>query len=274
MDELLVEKDLQAFSNWGDDWLVKLNTLKCTSIRFGSGKFCDPHIYKISGEPLQSLTSSRDLGITVCSDLTWSSHIDSICSKAYKSLNMIRRNIPVSSSMQLKKSLYLSLVRSHLSYCSQLWRVKDFIKLEKVQRRATRFIISDLCGDYKARLTTLNLLPLMYWLEIADVLFFVKCLKNPNDSFNVLDFVEFSTSKTRAGNRRKLQHKYCKTRNFFFHRIVRLWNALPELDITLSLPSLKFHLAKFFWNIFLTHFDVNNTCTYHFVCPCSTCIQL
>ena len=280
MDELQVDNDLQAFNTWGNDWLVRLNALKCMSVRFGGGGSSDPHIYELQGDALQSTTTCRDLGVTVCSDLTWSAHINNICSSAYRSLNLIRRNTPASLSIQLKKSLYLSLVRSHLSYCSQLWRpylVKDFTKLEKVQRRATRFLIDYLPGDYKARLIELNLLPLMYWLEIADVLFFMKSLRGQNDSFNVLDYVAFTSSRTRSGNRKKLQHKYCRTtkrRNFFFHRIVRLWNALPVLDTNLSLPALKFHLAKFFWNHFLTHFDVNNTCTYHFVCPCSTCIQL
>ena len=118
----------------------------------------------------------------------------------------------------------------------------------------------------------INLLPLMYWLEIADVLFFMKSLRGQKDSFNVLDYVAFTSSRTRSGNRKKLWHKYCRTtkcRNFFFHRTVRLWNAFPVYT-NLSLPALKFHLVKYFWN----HFDLNNTCTYHFVCPCSTCIQL
>ena len=54
----------------------------------------------------------------------------------------------------------------------------------------------------------INLLPLMYWLEIADVLFFMKSLRGQKDSFNVLDYVAFTSSRTRSGNRKKLWHKY------------------------------------------------------------------
>ena len=55
--------------------------------------------------------------------------------------------------------LYLSLVKSHLTYCSQLWRpklIKDMKSLEKVQRRATKYILNDYVSDYKARLHTFH----------------------------------------------------------------------------------------------------------------------
>ncbi len=40
--------------------------------------------------------------------------------------------------------LLISLVKSQLSYCSQIWRpnfINNIILLEKVQRRATKYII-------------------------------------------------------------------------------------------------------------------------------------
>ena len=78
--------------------------------------------------------------------------------------------------------LYFSLVRSHLCYCSQVWApqsvVSQLILIEKVQRRATRFIVGK-GGDlyYRNRLIKLKLLPLNYWLEYLDLDFFYKCIK-------------------------------------------------------------------------------------------------
>jgi hypothetical protein len=67
--------------------------------------------------------------------------------QAYKSLNFIRRSIHTHhSSIQLRKHLFITLVRSRLTYCSQLWRpnlISDIVTLEKVQRRATKYITSD-----------------------------------------------------------------------------------------------------------------------------------
>ena len=67
----------------------------------------------------------------------------------------------------------LALVRSQLSYCSQLWRprlMKDIVYLEKVQRRASKYILGDRESDYRSRLITLNLL-CINWLELQDLIF-------------------------------------------------------------------------------------------------------
>ena len=111
-------------------------------------------------------------------------------------LSLIRRTFSSSVSIRAKKLLYLSLVRSQLTYCCQIWRphlIKD-ITFERIQRRATKFILNDFSADYKTRLISLSLLPLMFLYELFDVLFFVKCLKFPDPSFVVKEFISFSTS--------------------------------------------------------------------------------
>ena len=131
-------------------------------------------------------------------------------------LNLIRRTI-TTSSINVKKQLYLSLVRSQLTYCPQFWRprlLKDTTQLERVQRRATKNIVQDRNQDYKSRLISLQLLPLMYWFELLDIMFLVKCLKQPDESFNIFDFVSFSTSNTRFGSSgNKLQFGFQRTSN-------------------------------------------------------------
>ena len=61
--------------------------------------------------------------------------------------------------------LYISLIRSQLLYCTQIWRphlMKDILIIERVQRRTTKYILNDFTSCYKTRLLKLNLLPLMY----------------------------------------------------------------------------------------------------------------
>ena len=72
-----------------------------------------------------------------------------------------------------KSSIYISLIRSQLTYCSQVWRphlLKHIMSLERVQRRATKFILNDFSLDYKSRLVVLQILPLMMQLEVNDIM--------------------------------------------------------------------------------------------------------
>ena len=90
-----------------------------------------------------------------------------IIPRAYKILGLIRRlfSPSLNLSVQLKMKLYLTLVRSQLMYCTPIWRPylhKDIQNIERIQRRATKFILNDYDSNYKTRLLTLKLLPLMY----------------------------------------------------------------------------------------------------------------
>ena len=140
------------------------------------------------------LETQRDLGVTVSGTLSWSYQCDHVCTKAYRSLHVIRRNVSSSSSVKLKRQLYLTLVKSHVSYCCQLWRpflIKDIQSIEKIQRRATKYILNDSSSDYKSRLLSLNMLPLMYWLDLQDLVFLVKCLKDPHNTILILSLRKF-----------------------------------------------------------------------------------
>ena len=122
------------------EWHLSLNESKCATIEFS----------RDSDEFLPSVSSRQDLGVVLTTN-------QKICSSAYQAMHLIHRN--VGSTIGTKKQLYYSLVRCHLSYCSQLWRpmlLKDIVKLEKVYRRSTKFITGDYVSDYKTRLLSLH----------------------------------------------------------------------------------------------------------------------
>ena len=164
----------------------------------------------------------------ITSNLSWSLHYDLISSKAYRALHLIRRTISIQSETSTKKSIYITLVRSQVTYCSQVWRpnlIKDIQKLERIQRRATKFILNDYSSSYRSRLSELKLLPLMYWFEIQDLMFLVKSLKEPSDNFNIKYHINCVTGRTRSSCNNKLAKHYNASRHFYFNRITRL-----ELD--------------------------------------------
>ena len=48
--------------------------------------------------------------------------------------------------------------------------------LEQLQRRVIKFILNDYESDYYDHLLKLNLLPIMYTFELADIVFAIKSL--------------------------------------------------------------------------------------------------
>ena len=211
------------------------------------------------------------------SRLNWSLHYNVLCSKAYRMLGLLRRSFSSSCSVQAKKLLYMTLVRSQLTFCSPIWRpylLKDIKSLERIQRRATKFILGGSNKDYKTRLITLGLFPLMYFFEMNDIFLFVTCLKDPTSNFNILNYVTFNQNSTRSGSSNKLKHTSSPSstiRSFYFNRFPLLWNSLPPIDLDQSLSTIKSQVRTYLWNHFKTHFVHQDPCTYHYLCPCSKC---
>ena len=172
------------------------------------------------------------------------------------------------------------LVRSPVLYCSQLWRpqlLKDIQSLERIQRRATKFILNNYSLPYKLRLEQLHLLPLMYIFELNDLMFFVKSLQSPDPYFDVRQFVQFASNNTRSAAAHKLVQCLSHTslhHHFYFTRIVRLWNYLPVINISLPPQNIKNQLVKYLWQNFLAKFSFDFPCTFHLLCPCYRCSNL
>ena len=113
--------------------------------------------------------------------------------------------------------------------------------------------------------------------EINDIIFFVKCIKQPTKYFNIKEFVSFSTSNTRSSTSLKLRHSVSRNNylsHFYFNRLPRLWNSLPCIETDLSIATIRSKLHQFLWSKFITNFDPNDVCTYHYLCPCLTCSKL
>jgi len=107
--------------------------------------------------------------------------------------------------------------------------------------------LNDYTSDYKTCLLKLKLLLLMYTLDINDIIFLIKSIKFPSNSFNIKDFVTFISGNTWLANNHKLQHtrsSYVLSNNFYFNRIARIWNVLPVVDCNLNIPTIKFHLIQ------------------------------
>lgn len=272
-----LQGDLDSMCSWSQEWKLLFKETKCVLLRCCRKGVQVNSTYSLSNESIQVRDTHKDLGVMISSDLTFTTHLDYIVGRAYRVLGLLRRTFRMSANVNEKRLLYISLVRSQLMYCSSIWHpylVKEIVRLERVQRRATKYILNDYRSDYKSRLVSLNLLPLMYILELNDVMFCVKSLQSPTRDFNIRDFITFSSGGTRSSTAMKMAHTRSisnSSRHFYFNRIARLWNSLPPFDLQSSPITIKDHLYVFLWEHFRANFDSNNACTNHFICPCSKC---
>ena len=143
--------------------------------------------YNINETPLESCDTEKDLGVWVSSNLTSDKQVTEQCAKANKLLGFVRWGSRYIQSIQTRRTLYLwhlSIVRCHLGYATQVWSPQSIgllKRVENVQRRATKLILKlpFRCDvTYKTRLQLTNLLPISYWHEFLDIVFFYKAVNN------------------------------------------------------------------------------------------------
>lgn len=77
--------------------------------------------------------------------MNWSTHIEAVTKKVNNSLAFLRRNIyqcPRQTKVMCYM-LYTTLVRPQMEYASMIWdprNMTNIIRLERIQRRAARFV--------------------------------------------------------------------------------------------------------------------------------------
>ena len=188
----------------------------------------------------------------------------------------------------VRRTLYLTLVRSKLCYASQVWApqsITSIKRIERIQRRATKFIL-DLpffCDiSYNQRLEMLNLLPVCYWHEYLDMVFFFKCVRGMvNINVKVLPELQSRGRKTRSTDTKCLTFttRQCKTstsQKSFVTRSTRLWNILPKklTEKNTTFSSFKTGLYQYYKSA-LSNYDAEDTRTWKSIClSCNMCRNL
>ena len=75
----------------------------------------------LENSELEDVKEFKDLGIITNHHLSWNPHIDHVVSKANRMLGLIKRTCKGLDDPRTLCTLYCSLVRSNLEYCSVQW---------------------------------------------------------------------------------------------------------------------------------------------------------
>ena len=200
---------------------------------------------------LEEVKECKDLGVLTDCSLSWNSHTDMITAKANRMLGLIKRTCKDLKDTATLKTLFCSLVRSNLEYCSVVWSPftkRNIDKLERIQRRATKFILKS-NDQYDIRLRELNLLTLEQRRFLFDVTFLFKALNGYMD-VDFSKFLDFYCQEDRYSFRhsdnRSLKKRFARANVMYLRVCNETWqpgNACDTLQsircTTWSLPSIS-----------------------------------
>ena len=142
--------------------------------------------YSLNGVMIDYVTQHMDLGVIITSDLSWSSHCEYIAKSMTSKFNLIRRTCYFLNKSPLKRSLYLSMVRSLVEHCNSVWcsiGKTQLVSLERIQKRAVKWIRNEPLASYSndqyvSHLNELNLLPFKEMFEYSDLRLFYKIVND------------------------------------------------------------------------------------------------
>ena len=201
---------------------------KCNVLSITRNETPIQYPYTLHGHQLEHADKAKYLGGTIQSDLKWDSHINSITTKANKTLGFLRRNINISSTT-VKEQACKSLVRPSLEYACSVWdpyTKENITQLEQVQRRAARYVTN----RYHNTSSVSNMIEHLNWRRSDARLVMLYKISHeliaiPKTDIRIPPF-RFSR------NMHSLSYQIPPTRlqlrqQSFFPRTIRNWNSLP-----------------------------------------------
>ena len=252
-----LQNDLNNICTWSEKWQMKLNIDKCVLLRCTRSLAPVLHTYVLNGRTLVSKTQHSYLGIVFDSTMSWSPHIQMVSNKATKVLNFVKRNLS-SCPINTKTQAYSTLVRSIMEYASPAWDPyynTDIYRLEKVQRRAARWVLS----DYNRQTSITSLLSTLNWSTLQQrrlssrLTLFYKIIKNqlPITFPSYYLSTQYHTRQYHQDHFIVPQSNTNSHKYSFYPRTIRNWNNLP---ITL----IEATSVNEFMNLLSRHYNHNN----------------
>ena len=172
----------------------------------------------------------------------------------------------------------VKILKSHLLYCSVIRRPhlsKDIKLLERVQRRASKFLLDDYSSDYKSRLISLKLLPLSMVMELNDILFFLNIF-----ALQLLLLISltmlFSVHQTLIPPQVTSSITLIVLLHFLLTFILSDCPVFGTVCLFLTKTFLRLQLSlikDYFWTYFFEHYNSADPCSFHVSCPCTNCLS-
>ena len=251
-DQESLQTDIETLTTWEQKWNMQFHPDKCTNTSITRKKTNITGHYNIHNHPLENVTNTKYLGITIQGNLAWNTHIEQTCNKANQTLGFLRRNLKIGNK-KMKEISYKTLVRPILEYASPVWdphQTEQIQQLEKVQRRAARW------ATHRFRQTSSveEMLQDLAWPTLQQRRKQARLetfYKYHNNLIHIQSKHAPAPSQSRHSRRQNNTQTYnippCTQeyrKSTFFPRTIPEWNHLPDSVVTASsLDKFKSRLA-------------------------------
>ena len=250
---------------WAQSNKAVFNGDKFEHIHFGHHLEKIPVYLDPLQQPITTKTQLKDLGVLISNDLSWIPQINKVISNCRKQTAWILRTFS-KRDIQTMRTLWTSLVRPIIDYCSPLWSPKptDYGAIDKLEGVLRSFSkqVDDLQGlNYRDRLNAMNLQSIQRRHERYKIIYIYKIKEGfvpnlPRDPSNpTSSFALTFTTNSRCGCRcsipnQTLHHNPAAIprESSFALTACNLWNCLPpyvSLISKVSVTSFKNQLDKF-----------------------------
>ena len=165
-DSQVLQSDLESLQRWERTWDMEFNPNKCQVLHITRSKKPVMSGYFMHNQKLESVDAAKYLGVSISKDLSWNTYISNITTSANRTSGFVKRNV-LTKNKDIKTMAYNSLVRPQLEYASAVWSPytkENKSKIEKVQRRAARWV----SNDYSTYSSVTDMLSNLGWRSLEN----------------------------------------------------------------------------------------------------------
>ncbi len=209
--------------------------------------------YYIGDAIIEKVSSIKDLGVAFTHNLNFSTHINNITKKSFQMFGFMKRILQPIDDPTVYLSLYHTLIRSRLEYCSFVWSPHSMTlreKLERVQRKFVKFL-SFKCKlsidlSYSERCEHFKLASLEARRNMLDLRMVNKILNDKVDCPELLGRIGFGIPLNRS--RRRLfvsNHRLRVSQNSPVSRSTNLANNV-DLDVFSPVNEFRRNSISYF----------------------------
>ena len=143
-----LNKDLKSVTTWLSSNKLTLNLTKTEFLIIASRQrrvyLSDNPSLTINNFPILQVSSTKSLGVSIDENLSWNTHIETVCKKIPSALGLVKR-IRDFVLFYTLLNIFNGFVKPQFDYCSLVWNCCSASvaeKLQKLQNRAARILLS------------------------------------------------------------------------------------------------------------------------------------